>query len=62
MPTTVARPRRTPTELPWAAACWAFVAAGVVWLTVVAHGCHRADADHEPAVALPLADSESRNP
>jgi len=62
MPTTVARPHRPSTQLPWAGARWAFVAAGVVWLAVVAHGCHRADADHEPAVALPLPDSESRNP
>lgn len=33
---------------------WAFAAVAIVWLTIVAHGCHGADADHEPAVAFPL--------
>lgn len=33
---------------------WAFAAVAIVWLAIVAHGCHGADADHEPAVAFPL--------
>ena len=39
---------------PRSLARWAFAAVGIVWLVIVAHGCHGADADHEPAVATPL--------
>ena len=38
----------------------AFAAVLVCWVAVVAHGCHGADADHEPAVAPPT--SEHRTP
>ena len=35
---------------------WAFAALAISIGVTVAHGCHAADADHEPAVATPLAD------
>ena len=58
MPTLDAAPLST--RLPLPDARWAVAAVAVVWLTVVAHGCHGADADHEPAAAPPL--TECRTP
>ncbi len=58
MPTLSAAPTLVRPAFPGAR--WAFAAVAVVWLTIVAHGCHGADADHEPATALPL--SECRTP
>ncbi len=54
MRTLTARP-----ALPWtplACARWAFAALAISIGVTVAHGCHAADADHEPAAAIPLAD------
>ena len=58
MPTLAPAP--TPTRTPLPSARWAFAAVAIVLLGIVAHGCHGADADHEPAAALPLA--ECRTP
>ena len=41
---------------PLTCARWAFAALAISLGVTVAHGCHQADADHEPAVATPLAD------
>ncbi len=41
-------------QLPMTAVAWAgFVAIGVAFAGVFAHGCHGADEDHEPAVVAP---------
>ncbi len=50
---------RPPEVAPRSLARWAFAAAAIVWLAIVAHGCHGADADHEPAAALPLDEQTS---
>ena len=54
MRTLTARP--APRLAPLTCARWAFAALAISIGVTVAHGCHAADADHEPAVATPLAD------
>ena len=54
---TAVAARRTPVLIPFSrCARWAFAALAISIGVTVAHGCHKADADHEPAVATPLAD------
>ena len=49
-------PRSEPDFAPLTFARWAFAALAISIGVIVAHGCHKADADHEPAAATPLAD------
>ena len=58
---TAVAARRTPVLIPFSrCARWAFAALAISIGVTVAHGCHKADADHEPAVAPPT--SEHRTP
>ena len=54
---TAVAARWTPVLIPFSrCARWAFAALAISIGVTVAHGCHKADADHEPAVATPFAD------